>query len=48
LISVVGYYEDKLGSASSAKEGMRAIGCEVDKDGIFGVRDYPDIVQSGK
>jgi hypothetical protein len=43
LISVVDYYEEKIGSVKSAKEAMRRVAREVDKDGLFGIRDIPDV-----
>jgi hypothetical protein len=43
---VVEHYQEKIGTVKSAKEAMRKVACEVDKDGVFGVRDAPDVEDS--
>lgn len=41
LVSVTEHYGQKIGNVKSAKEAMKTVAREVDKDGLIGVK--PDV-----
>lgn len=43
LISLVDYYGGKIGNANSANYAMKVVAREVDKDGLVGIKDIPDV-----
>lgn len=43
LMSLVEYYSGKIGSTSSANSAMRLVARDVDKDGLVGAKDIPDV-----
>jgi hypothetical protein len=45
ILSVTEFYEDKVerAGAVSAKDAMRVVAREIDADGLFGVKESPEI-----